>query len=71
MSNSSNLAIVGLLLLLGGLVGLVGVHGVTVVGHLLATSLVAAIRKARLFCSTAHVELVIIARADFSRAVFV
>ena len=59
MSNSSNLTIVGLLHLL---VGLVGVHGVTVVGvgHLLATSLVAADRKARLFCSTARVELAII-----------
>ena len=56
VSNSSNLAIVGLLLLLG----LVGVHGVAVVGHLLATSLVAADRKARLFCSTARVELAII-----------
>ena len=59
MSYSSNLAIVGLLLLLG-LVGLVGVHGVTVVGHLLATSLSAADMKARLSCSTAPVELVII-----------
>ena len=64
MSYSSNLAIVGLLLLLG-LVGLVGVHGVTVVGHLLATSLVAADRKARLHFSTARVELVIICKSRF------
>ena len=68
MSNSSNLAIVGLLLLLGGLVGLVGVHGVAVVGHLLATSLVAAIRKARLFCSTARVELVIFCKSRFFKS---
>ena len=67
VSNSSNLAIVGLLLLLG-LVGLVGVHGVTVVGHLLATSLVAADRKARLFCSTARVELVIIYKSRFFKS---
>ena len=64
MSNSSNLAIVGLLLLLG----LVGVHGVAVVGHLLATSLVAADRKARLFCSTARVELVIIYKSRFFKS---
>ena len=67
VSNSSNLAIVGLLLLLG-LVGLVGVYGVTVVGHLLATSLVAADRKARLFCSTARVELVIIYKSRFFKS---
>ena len=67
VSNSSNLAIVGLLHLL---VGLVGVHGVTVVGvgHLLATSLVAADRKARLFCSTARVELVIIYKSRFFKS---